>query len=92
MTSEDTKFCGVFEIGSECVLVGIGVSCCEEEDFLVGLNAECFERDDDGNILMNRVVTEVNFTLLCRDICFRFQPSMGRPGLNSISFINKKWG
>jgi hypothetical protein len=79
LRGEDTEFSRFLEIGRKCLLVRLGIPSAEEEDLLVGLDAQRFERNGDGDIVRERVVLERNKTLLHDDIRLRLEAGVGRP-------------
>ena len=54
----------------------------EEENLLVGLDAQCLEGNGNRDVLMNGVVPEVDLALLCRDIRLGLETAMSRASKN----------
>jgi hypothetical protein len=76
--SEDSEFSRVFQTRRESNLVCFRVSCGEKQDLLVRLETKSLERDADRNVLVNRVVPEVDLALFRDDIGFGFETAMSR--------------
>jgi hypothetical protein len=52
MSSKYATFSRIFKICRKSFLIRVGVACGEEENFLVGLDTESLQSDDDRDILM----------------------------------------
>jgi len=49
---EDKKLCSLFQICGKRRFVCLCAACGEKKNFLVGLNAQCLQRDDDRDVFV----------------------------------------
>ena len=76
MTSENAELSSFLETLRECGTVGFGCASGQEEDLLIGLDAEGLESDGNGNVLCYGIVTEVDFAFLRHDVSLGLEAAM----------------
>ena len=78
MAREDAKLRCLFKVRREGRLVRLMVSCGEEQNLFVRLDAEGLERDGDGNVFVDGVVAQVDLALFRGDVRFRLETAVRR--------------
>ena len=85
MSSEHAELRSLFYVRREEGIIGGRGACSEKEDLFICLEAKRFESNDDGDVFMKAVMSEVEPLLFGDDVCFGFEATVGRASVSEIS-------